>query len=65
MQNIKELRDSLTENYELLKNQKMSIKLAKELANTSGKVLTSLRVELEYDKMTDTTPNIEFLNYKK
>jgi len=63
MQNIRELRESLAENYELMKQQKMSLKLGKELANTAGKLIGTLKVELEYNKLTDTKPNIEFLSH--
>lgn len=64
MQNIKELRESLTENYEAMKKSQMSIKLGKELANTAGKILNSVKVELEYNRMTDTKPEIDFLKTK-
>ena len=64
MQNIKELRESLAENYELMKADKMSLKLGKELANTAGKLIGTLKVELEYSKLTDSIPNIDFLNKK-
>jgi len=64
MQNIKELRDSLAENYEQMKERKMSLKLGKELANTAGKLLGTLKVELEYNKLTDTKPDIDFLKSK-
>jgi hypothetical protein len=64
MQNIKELRNSLAENYELMKKREMSLKLGKELANTAGKLLGTLKVELEYNKLTDTKPDIDFLKNK-
>ena len=64
MQNITELRESLAENYEQMKERKMSLKLGKELANTAGKLLGTLKVELEYNKLTDTKPDIDFLKSK-
>jgi hypothetical protein len=61
MQNIKDLRESLVDNYEKLKNNEMDLKMAKELANTAGKVLNSLKVELEYQTLTGNKNRIEFL----
>jgi len=49
MQNITELRTSLADNYTKMKANKMGINLGKELANTAGKIINSLKVELEYN----------------
>jgi len=62
MQNIKELRDSLVDNYELLKTGEMPMKLGKELSNTAGKIINSLKVELEYNKFLEREEEIPFLN---
>ena len=64
MQNIKELRESLADNYEKMKAKKMELKLGKELANTAGKLINTLKVELEYHKLSGTKPQIDFLNLK-
>ena len=61
MQNITELRKSLSENYSQMKDRSMSIKLGKELANTAGKIITSLNTELQYNSMMDYKNKIEFL----
>lgn len=61
MQNITNLRDSLAENYEAMKNKSMDLKLGKELANTAGKIINSLKVELEYNAMFDKKVVIDFL----
>ena len=65
MQNITELRKSLAENYERMKANEMSIKLGKELANTAGKIINSLKVELEYNAMMEIKNEIEFLKSKE
>lgn len=62
MQNITELRQSLADNYEDLKNNKIELKLAKELANTAGKIINSLKVELEYNTYLGVKNEIKFLN---
>ena len=64
MENITELRKSLADNYERMKAKEMELKLGKELANTAGKLINTLKVELEYNKLTGTKPYIPFL-FKK
>ena len=61
MQNIKELRESLADKYEKMKANEMEIKIGKELANTAGKVINTLKVELEYNKMVNNKAKIPFL----
>lgn len=61
MQNITELRTSLADNYENMKAKKMDLKMGKELANTAGKIINSLKVELEYNSMMDIKETIPFL----
>lgn len=62
MQNITELRKSLADNYEKMKANEMEIKLGKELANTAGKIINTIKVELEYSDLLDKKPNIPFLD---
>lgn len=62
MQNIEELRKSLADNYELMKSKKMDIKTGKELANTAGKIINSLKVELEYNNMLGVKKKVDFLD---
>lgn len=61
MQNITELRTSLAENYTRMKAGKMGLNVGKELANTAGKIINSLKVELEYNSMLNIKEEIEFL----
>lgn len=63
MQNIKELRESLSENYTKMKSKKLPIATGKELANTAGKILTSCKVELEYNRTMGVKKKIDFLEY--
>ncbi|HEY3405393.1 MAG TPA: hypothetical protein VGK59_18540 [Ohtaekwangia sp.] len=46
-----------------MKAKKMSISVGKELANTAGKILTSVKVELEYKAMVGNKDEIDFLKY--
>jgi len=61
MQNITELRTSLADNYTRIKAGKMGLNVGKELANTAGKIINSLKVELEYNSMLNIKEEIEFL----
>ena len=65
MQNITELRDSLSDNYVKMKAKKMPIGLGKELSNAAGKILNSLKVELEYNQLLGIKTEIPFLETKK
>ena len=44
-----------------MKAGKMNIGLGKELANTAGKIINSLKVELEYDQILSIKKEIDFL----
>lgn len=61
MQNITELRKSLLDNYEQMKSKKMDLKEGKELSNCAGKILNSLKVELEYQSLIGIKKEIDFL----
>jgi hypothetical protein len=61
MQNIIELRKSLSDNYQQMKDGKMDVKEGKELSNCAGKIIQSLKVELEYQTLLGTTKEIEYL----
>lgn len=61
MQNITELRKSLADNYQKMKDGKMEIKEGKELSNCAGKIIQSLKVELEYQTLLGTTKEIDYL----
>jgi len=61
MQNITDLRESLSDNYNKMKDGKMSLKVGKELSNAAGKIINSLKVELEYNSMMDIKEEIDFL----
>lgn len=64
MQNITDLRNDLLDNYEQMKSKKMELKDGKELANTAGKILNSLKIELEYNTLVGNKNKIDFLEVK-
>ncbi|WP_293685155.1 hypothetical protein [Spirosoma sp. 48-14] len=61
MQNISELRTSLADNYTKMKAGKMNPGLGKELSNAAGKIINSLKVELEYNQLMQIKKTIPFL----
>ena len=63
MKNVKELRNSLVENYEQMTATEMPLATGKQLANTAGKILSSLKIEMEYNVILGIKKPIEFLEY--
>lgn len=63
--NIEELRNQLLEAFDLLRSDPRRVNQVGELANTAGKVVSSLKLELEYAALRKETPSIAFLDYGK
>lgn len=61
MKNIKELRTSLQENYEKLKDGTMERALVGELNNTAGKIISTVVTELKYQNHMGVKKPIDFL----
>ena len=61
MQNIKELIESLADNYEQMKAGNMDINKGRELSNCASRIIQSLKVELEYQTLIGTKTDIDFL----
>jgi hypothetical protein len=55
------LRDQLLDAYESVKADPRRVNQVKEMANTAGKVLNTLKLQLEYAGMRGEKPCIEFL----
>lgn len=60
--NIIALREDLSKVYEELRNKSIDQKLAKELNNTAGKIISSAKIQVEYATLRGEKPNIDFLN---
>lgn len=65
MKNIVEVRTELTRVFEQLSTGGITPVEAKELNNCAGKIINTLKVELEYFGLTGETPNIPFIRTKK
>ena len=61
--NIKELRESLIDNYEKTKERKMPLNMCKELTNSAGKIINSIQVELVQNQLLKEAKPISFLQY--
>lgn len=63
--NINALREDLIDAYESLKADPRRVVQVAELANTAGKIIGSVKIELEYALLKKERPNLPFLDYHK
>lgn len=61
MKNIREVRAELAQVFADLRAGKVKAPVAAELNNTAGKIINSLKVELEYYGQRKEKPEISFL----
>lgn len=62
MKNIVELTGDLGKLYSELRAGAVDIKLATELNNTAGKIISAHKVQLAYHALRDEAPEIPFLS---
>jgi len=62
---ITSLRNELLELFDNLRSGKIKPAMAKEINNTAGKVIGSVKVQLEYCKLAQIKPEIEFIKKGK
>lgn len=62
MKNIKELREELSKVFMGLKSGEIEPKTASEMNNAAGKIINTVKVQLEYSALRKEKPEIEFLN---
>lgn len=65
MKDIISVRTELAEVFKQLKNGEIKPAYAAELSNCAGKIINSLKVELEYYAARKETPEIEFFTKDK
>jgi hypothetical protein len=61
MNNITELRSELSKLFNSLKAGEVEVKTAAEMNNSAGKIINTIKVELEYFSMLGDKPDIEYL----
>lgn len=64
MKTINELRNELLQLFGDIKSGTTDTKVAGEMNNTAGKIINSVKVELEYAALRKIEPAIPFLDYK-
>lgn len=62
MKTVQQLRSELCEVFDGLRDGTIAPKDAKEINNAAGKIIASVKVQLEYSQLRDEKPEIEFLN---
>jgi hypothetical protein len=63
MKNSLELRDELIAVFRAVKAKKMATGAAKEMTNAAGKIIGTVKLELEYAALRKERPNIPFLSH--
>ena len=63
MKNIKELREMLVENFELMRSDELEKGKAKEMSNAAGKIIATVTTELKYQQHVGEKKKIDFLEY--
>lgn len=61
MKNLTQLRDELTATFKNLKDGSLDVAQAAEMNNTAGKIISTVKVELEYAALRKEAPTIAFL----
>jgi len=62
MKDINEVREELSKVFADLRSGEIKASTASELNNCAGKIINSLKVELEYFALKKETPEIPFFN---
>lgn len=62
--NINDLRAILAEEIQKLRNEETTPAAVNAVTNATGKILTTVKMEMEYAKLIGVTPQIEFIQLK-
>ena len=61
MKTVTDLRNELCNTFDDLKAGNITPKVASEMNNSAGKIINTLKVQLDYHTMTKTKPSISLL----
>jgi len=64
MKTIKELRDELGDVFDGLREGTLDVKKAVEMNNAAGKMINTVKVQLEYYHLRQEKPQIDFMKCK-
>lgn len=59
---VNDLRVILAEEIEKIRSGKTTAANVNAIVNATGKILTTVKMEIEYNKLIGRTPNIDFIN---
>lgn len=62
--NVNDLRSILAEEIHKLRKEETTPENVKAISNAAGKILTTIKMEMEYAKMLGITPQIDFIQIK-
>jgi len=62
MKSMTDLRNELAAVFEGLKNGTLEPKQAVEMNNAAGKIINTVKVQLEYAELRNETPSIPFMS---
>lgn len=65
MKNVNELIEELSAVFMNLKTEKLAPKVAKEMNNSAGKIISASKAQLEYYSLRKEKPTINFLSASK
>ncbi len=63
--NIEELRTELLNAFAMVKADPRRVNQCKEMSNAAGKVIGTLKIEIEYAQMRGEKPQIDFIAKRK
>ncbi len=64
MKTMSELRKELAKVFDGVVSGEMELKIASEANNAAGKIINTVRTQLEYHKLRKDKPEIDFLKCK-
>jgi len=62
LQTVNDMRLILADEIQKIREGKTTAANVNAIVNASGKILTTIKMEIEYNKLIGKTPNIEFIN---
>jgi hypothetical protein len=65
MKNVSEMRTRLSKVFDDLETGKVDPRVAKQMNNSAGKILYSIRVQLEQSSLRNERPDIDWLKVEK
>jgi hypothetical protein len=65
MNNIKDLRNLLSDNLKKIETGEMTQQTALEICRTSQVIVNTLKIEIDYHRYIKTKEKISFLEYEK